>query len=262
MPPWRASGLRRRTVAGWVVAALAGGVGTPGAGASGSDPAGPGPALTATANAASAPHLAPARLRYDVSGSAKGFPYRAQATLTWTPDGPRYDARLELNVPLLGTRVQHSQGHWDAQGLRPDRFVDQARKTRQLDFDWREQRLRVAGAPAVVPLPPDTQDRLSLFLQLAHTLAALPQPPRAGQTWTLPVASPNDVQAWTFAFEGAQTQELPAGRFQTWKLQRSPRHPDDQRVELWFAPALQHLPVRMRITQPNGDAVDQRLSGR
>lgn len=243
-PPSSPHGTRpshhRRAVTGWVVAALTGGLGQ----------------LMAAAST-----LAPARLRYDVSGSAKGFPYRAQATLSWTRNGQRYDARLELKVPLLGTRLQHSQGHWDAQGLRPDRFVDQARKTSQIDFDWREQRLMVAGQPAWTPLPTGTQDRLSLFLQLAHTLATLAQPPRTGQVWTVHVASPNDVQDWHFAFEDAQAQDLPAGRFDTWKLQRSPRHPNDQRVELWFAPTLQHLPVRMRITQPNGDAVDQRLSG-
>jgi hypothetical protein len=30
----------------------------------------------------------------------------------------------------------------------------------------------------------------------------------------------------------------------------------DQRVELWMSPSLEHLPVRIRITQTSGDQVD------
>jgi hypothetical protein len=29
---------------------------------------------------------------------------------------------------------------------------------------------------------------------------------------------------------------------------------------MWLAPALQHLPVRLRVTQANGDVADQQLS--
>ena len=34
----------------------------------------------------------------------------------------------------------------------------------------------------------------------------------------------------------------------------------DNRVEVWLAPALGHLPVRILWTQANGDVVDQRLA--
>jgi hypothetical protein len=37
-------------------------------------------------------------------------------------------------------------------------------------------------------------------------------------------------------------------------------HTYDNRVEVWLAPALGHLPVRILWTQANGDVVDQRLA--
>ena len=40
---------------------------------------------------------------------------------------------------------------------------------------------------------------------------------------------------------------------------RAPRRARDQQVEAWLAPSLGYLPVRVRITLPNGDFVDQRL---
>jgi len=31
-------------------------------------------------------------------------------------------------------------------------------------------------------------------------------------------------------------------------------------VEVWLAPSMKHLPVRLRISQANGDVADQRLA--
>ena len=45
----------------------------------------------------------------------------------------------------------------------------------------------------------------------------------------------------------------------TRKLTKEPTVEFDQRIEVWLAPSLGHLPVRMRITQANGDVADQRL---
>lgn len=195
---------------------------------------------------------------YDVTGQSKGLNYRASATMTWAQDGARYDARLELRALFVGSRVQHSQGRLGPDGLVPERFVDKARKERVLQFDWPQAQLLSQAAPA--PLPQGTQDRLSLFLQLGRTLALLPEAPTAGRLWTLPVATTGEVEPWTFAFAGAERLELPAGPHDTWKLERQRRQAGDQRVELWFAPALHHLPVRIRLVQDNGDEVDQRLS--
>ena len=42
-------------------------------------------------------------------------------------------------------------------------------------------------------------------------------------------------------------------------LQRVPQDVYDQRAELWLAPSLHYLPVRLRITQSNGDFVELQL---
>jgi len=51
---------------------------------------------------------------------------------------------------------------------------------------------------------------------------------------------------------------LPGGQQLARKLVRNPRQEYDQKVELWLAPALGYLPVRMRITDSNGDFADQK----
>lgn len=195
---------------------------------------------------------------YDVAGRVKGLNYQANATMSWQQNGPGYDARLELRVLFLGSRVQHSQGRMAPDGLVPERFTDKARHERQLVFDWPQGQVVSPGRTA--PLLAGAQDRLSVFLQLGWLLARQTQPPAAGQTWTLPVASASGTEPWTFAFAGAQRLQLPAGQLDTWKLSHQRRTPDGQQIELWFAPALHHLPVRIRIVQDNGDEVDQQLN--
>jgi len=53
---------------------------------------------------------------------------------------------------------------------------------------------------------------------------------------------------------------LPAGPFETLKLVRPPQREFDQLFELWLAPALGYMPVRLRLTESNGDVADLRLS--
>ena len=52
--------------------------------------------------------------------------------------------------------------------------------------------------------------------------------------------------------------DLPAGSISALKLQRLPRrdHDYDQKAELWLAPALGYLPVRIRITQGPDSYID------
>ncbi|MNT86799.1 hypothetical protein D3C72_2271350 [compost metagenome] len=59
--------------------------------------------------------------------------------------------------------------------------------------------------------------------------------------------------------EAPETLDLPAGATATLKLQRMPRKDYDQKAELWVAPALGYLPVRIRLTQANGDFADLQL---
>ena len=54
---------------------------------------------------------------------------------------------------------------------------------------------------------------------------------------------------------------MPSGGIDTLKLTRKPRKPFDQQVELWLAPGMGYLPVRLKITNANGDYIDQQLRG-
>ena len=218
----------------------------------------PKPTSTTTAPALYAPP--PGTWHYDVTGHAKGLSYQAEGRLHWQHDGQRYRVQMTLRALWL-QRQQTSSGRLDAEGLHPEHFIDQARKTREIWFDP-QQHTQHTGNGTPQPAPQGVQDRLSVFFQLATQLnrsmaTATPTP----TNWPIPVAGGADSETWHFEAQGSERQPLPAGVYDTVKFTRRPRHSSDQTVEVWLAPTLHHIPVRLRIAQSNGDVVDQRLSG-
>lgn len=207
----------------------------------------------------------PIRLDYDVQASSRGRSWQAQGELLWRHVDGQYEARLEVRLFLLGTRSQVSTGRIGSQGLEPERFADRGRQELAAHFITATSSVpaRVvfsANTPEVL-LAPGAQDRLSVLLQLAGWADAQPQMLQPGLALSMQTVGAREAQNWTFVVDGLQTIDLPGGRLSAWKLTRQPRREYDQRVEVWLAPQLQHLPARVLITQTTGDYVDQQWRG-
>ena len=204
---------------------------------------------------------APLRLRFDVSGEAKKFHYSARAELLWQHDGEHYQARQEISILFFGARTQTSEGAISDGGLRPQRFGDQARNEQAAHFDYAQGQVTFSGNTPAAPMVPGTQDRLSVFIQLGALLAAAPERYPPGTRISIATVGARASDVWSFTVEGEETLDLPAGAITARKLQRLPRreHDYDQKAELWLAPSLGYLPVRIRITKANGDFADLRL---
>ncbi|MBT9463393.1 DUF3108 domain-containing protein [Hydrogenophaga sp.] len=200
------------------------------------------------------------RLDYAVTGRVKGIAYNAEGKLDWTLADGRYSARMEMRVFLLGSRVQTSTGRVGPQGLIPERFADKSRSEKAAHFESEQNRIRFSNNAPEAVLRPGAQDRLSLFLQIAGLLQARPQAYASGQTIEMQVAGTGEADIWRFKVGDETTLALPAGEMRVRQLVRLPRKEFDSTVEMWLAPDLQHLPVRLRVTQSNGDVADQQLS--
>ncbi|KQP49779.1 hypothetical protein ASF44_04155 [Pseudorhodoferax sp. Leaf274] len=223
-------------------------------------PAAPPASATASANALALGIPGSVRLKYTLTGEAKQQTYHAMGELLWLQDGKTYDAQLEYSAFLIGSRVRTSSGKLSERGLEPARFSDKWRK-RDLAAHFERDKGIVsfsANTPSA-PLLPDAQDQLSVLLQLSAMVAGDPARYGAGSSVTLPVVGPRDADVWTFTIQGEELAYLPYDNLQAVKLTRNPRKEFDQKVEAWLAPSLAYMPVRVRITQPNGDFVDQLL---
>ena len=200
------------------------------------------------------------RLHYQVSAHSRNQLWHGHGELLWRHDGERYEAQLEVSAPLLTTRTQRSTGSITADGLAPLRFSDKARSEEAAHFQRDQGKVSFSSNRPDVPLSPGAQDRLSVLLQLGALIAG--DPARFGPEASIVIqtASTRDAEPWVFTVEGQEQLQLPGGSMAALKLTRNPRKEFDLKVELWLAPGMDYVPVRLRLTQPNGDWLDQQWS--
>lgn len=184
------------------------------------------------------------------------------ATLSWRPEGGRYE--LQLDGSVIGLRVlsQLSRGRLDAHGLAPERFTDQrARRSMQAaNFRRDTGRISFSGPTHELPLYPGVQDRLSWMVQLPAIVAADPALRRAGQRILLQaVGARGDSALWAVQVLGPATVQTRAGTVATLHLRREPRGPYDTRVEVWLDPARHHLPLRATLQSGDEAALELQL---
>lgn len=201
------------------------------------------------------------KLEYKMTGSAKGLTYHADAELNWRRVGSLYDAGMRVSALFLGSRSMGSTGVVGPEGLAPIRFSDKSRTEVAAHFDPDKGQVSFSANTPAVPWIKGAQDRVSVFIQLGGMLAGNPALFPPGTTVSMYTVGPRDADTWTFLVEAEEPLTLPFGELSTVKLTRQPRREFDQKVEIWYAPSLGYLPVRNKITQSNGDFVDQQLSG-
>lgn len=203
----------------------------------------------------------PGQMHYAVHYSdAHGSVQQAQGTLNWRHDGQRYQLQLQVMQGLHTVLRQTSEGRIGVAGLEPERFSDRrARRSEQAVHFQREHSLiSFSNNSRAAQLLPGTQDRLSLWLQLAGWLAAQaptrPLPDRV----SLPVASLAEADVWHLAAQGNSrvTRADGVDSVRALPFIRAERRAFDDRVEVWFAPDLDHWPVRIRLLYPGGSGYD------
>lgn len=200
----------------------------------------------------------PAEWGYRLTATSKGRSLHAQATMQWSQQDDTYLARSTYRLLFFGQRSQTSHGTLGPHGVQPTHYIDHGpKRTRNIDFDWRARQATHQARVISPELLPSTQDRLSVFFELSRRLHHHHGAHRA--PITLPVMGFSSVDDWSFQFLGLVSSDEPAGSFDTQHWQH---HSQDRRltVDVWVAPSLQYLPVRIRLSEDNGDVIDQRLS--
>ncbi|MDP2007424.1 MAG: DUF3108 domain-containing protein, partial [Rubrivivax sp.] len=237
-------------------------------------PEAPAPAVAA---AASAPETAASaavgfawppstRLSYRLTGNVRG-PVEGQARVEWLRQGSRYQVFLEASVgpsfaPLM-TRRESSEGEITPEGLRPRRydmemdviFRDKRRSTIFMDADA----VRLPGG-GEVPRPPGLQDAVSQFVQLTWLFTTQPGRLVAGETVELALALPRRVEPWLYDIVGSEPLYTSAGMVEAVHVRpRRAARAGDYTAEVWIAPSLQYLPVRIVVRQDAETFIDLQI---
>lgn len=201
------------------------------------------------------------RLKYQCRGEIKGFPYFAYGELRWQHDASRYSAQLEISHFLLGSRTQSSTGAVTDKGLQPDRFTDSTQKDKVTLLDPARSLVHFGEGSPDQPLLDGAQDQLSVFLQLGAMLAGAPERYPAGATLSFQAVGTSRSEQWDFEVGNIEPLSLPGGDMAGVHLRRTAMGDEATTVDIWLAPSLGYLPVRIRLSQGNGDFVEQLLRG-
>lgn len=188
------------------------------------------------------------RLTYALTGMYRG-PLYGDARVQWQRQGDKYQVRLDCSIQVFGTQVLTSQGEVTPHGLLPRAYEEQRPGKRRItrigdDFVTLDN-------GHTVPSPPGVQDTASQFVELTQRFATGREPLEVGRSIKLWLARPGGVDQWEYDIVGREPLQTPRfGTVETFHLK--PRQITNPRgninVEMWFAPSLQYLPARIRLT--------------
>jgi hypothetical protein len=224
----------------------------------------PAAAASAAAPAIAVDWPASTRLSYSLTGNYRG-PVEGQAQVEWLRTGSRYQVHLDVSVgpsfaPLLSRR-HSSDGEITERGLRPQRYDEEFkvvfRSPRRLSVLFDGQSVHLANGK-VEPQPDGVQDSASQFVQLVWLFTSRPELLTPGRSVDIPLALPRRVETWTYDVVAHEVLATPVGAVDTFhvKPRREPRPGVELTAEMWVAPALQYLPVRILIRQDAETFVD------
>lgn len=176
-----------------------------------------------------------------------------EALQTWSRDERGYHLRIVMETtgaarmfkPL--TVTQTSAGGFFSGGLRPRMFTFEqtGRDTSNTTFDWKQMKLTLdrGSKRREFALEPGAQDVLSLAYQLGASGEA--------QTGEVAVASGKNFYRNTLEWVGETTVRVRQTEVRAVHVRTTGR---DQTTEIWLAPDMQNLPVRITFTDRNGTA--------
>lgn len=186
-------------------------------------------------------------------------------TIHWINDGQHYEMVVSIPLPFVGPYVYSSKGHTDRFGLAPEQYSEQ-RGRRAADitvFDRTTKQLVYTRTPNNQPLADGAQDRFSVVMQLSSLVRGTPDPYKPGVVRQFSVADNDSNEIWPIETVGDENVQTADGNVQARHFTRLPRRDGDRRhLDIWLAPALGWLPVRILQTEPNGMQIEMLWRGK
>ncbi len=197
-------------------------------------------------------------LDYEVESMVDGTARTGAGELQWSHDGSTYSTRLSVSYFRITLRTQTSTGKIGAKGLEPRRFGDKTRSEIAAHFEREKGKISFSANTPDAPLQEGAQDQLSVILQLGALLSGNPDRVNEGMALPFQAVGARSAENWTFIVGKMERLNLPGGEIMARHLWREANAQYDVNVDVWLAPDLGYLPARIRLTQTNGNIIDQR----
>ncbi|MBC7604769.1 MAG: DUF3108 domain-containing protein [Ramlibacter sp.] len=187
------------------------------------------------------------QLTYKLTGNYRG-PLNGNASVQWQRDGVRYQVRVDIKVQPFIAYTMTSQGDIESSGLSPRAYeeIRTGGKTRAVKFTP-DSVVRDNGTSD--PRPPNVQDTASQFIELSHRFQMGQERLQVPGAVSIYHARPGGIDLWTYDIVEREVLQLYAGPIETFHLKPRPLANPRGNItaEMWFAPSLLYLPVRIKL---------------
>jgi Protein of unknown function (DUF3108) len=198
------------------------------------------------------------RVTFKLNGYLRGE-IHGSALVEWVRQGSKYqvhvDAILGPSFAPLGSQRWTSEGYITKDGLVPERFES---INKLLIKTNPPKVVRFTDATVVLPNGdefnklPGVQDPASHYIQIAYHLILDNSPLTTGNLIGVPMVWTKKQEMIIYNVEGEETIKTPLGEIPTFKLKPmnvTNVKGGDVLAEIWIAPQLQYLPIRMLLRQ-------------
>jgi hypothetical protein len=204
------------------------------------------------------------RINVKISGYYRGK-VTGSGSVTWQREQGKYQARVAVSFGLGGFTMT-SQGEVTEQGLIPRVFEENlVGSLRSAHFAedaitiGSGKRIPRAGLPGGMGVG-SFQDSASQFVELSWRFATGRAILAPGSTVTYWLGRPEGLYQYIYDVSGPEPMDLPKfGSVNTWHLTPRPipgLKKDAIHGEIWIAPSLQYLPVKIRMRNEQGVYLD------
>jgi len=208
------------------------------------------------------------KVSYKLEGYFRG-PVSGQASVEWVRQDSRYQVHIDASIgpsfaPLGSWRLT-SEGEIQPQGLRPklyeniNRLLIKTSAPRLIKLD--EDEVTHPDGKRY-PRPADVQDPASFMIQLAYQFTLRPDLLKPGGSFELNVITLRKLEQLTFDVVGNDVVRTPIGDVPTVHVRPRKTITDGGALpaDVWFAPGLQYLPVRIYIKMSDDVYMDMQMS--
>jgi hypothetical protein len=204
-----------------------------------------------------------ADLVYKIDARKKGIPLGGEALVSWRVGAGSYSADNVARASFLGKILDNrTEGTIDAFGLAPARFHEKRfrKDATTATFDRAAKTITFNDGKLSYPLLGGEQDRGSAQWQLAAVARAAPDKFVTGSEWKFFVAGRRDAEMWTFKVLGRETIITGMGNMQAVHFVKLPPSGSGaQHIDLWLAPGHEWYPAKLRISEDDGEFVQQTI---
>ncbi len=208
------------------------------------------------------------RVSYIMEGFYRG-PLHGQSSVEWIRKDQRYQVHIDASVgpsfaPLGSWRLS-SEGEIRPQGLHPQRYENVnrllVRSARSKVIELGEEQVKLPDGKLQARTV-GLQDPASFMIQVAYQFILDPSKARPGSSFEMTVLTLRKPEPLVFDVIEEVELDTPMGRIPTLHVRPRKAVVDDGALpaNVWFAPGLQYLPVRIAMKMKDDVWLEMNLS--